>query len=54
MSTASASLGTSIEERATDAIRRRARELADQAPALTAKQMTLLRAVFSHGSGGGG
>ena len=29
------------------------RELADDAPALTTEQMILLRAVFSHRSGGG-
>ena len=34
------------------AIHRRARELADQAP-LTAEQMVLLKAVFSHREGGG-
>ena len=36
------------------AIQRRARELADQAPPLTSEQMVLLKAVFSHPSGGGG
>ena len=36
------------------AIQQRARELADDAPALTTEQMVLLRAVFSHRSWGGG
>ena len=35
------------------AIHRRARELADQAPPFTAEQMVLLKAVFSHRTGGG-
>ena len=34
-----------------EAIHRRARDLADQAP-LTGEQMVLLKAVFSHRSGG--
>jgi hypothetical protein len=53
MSTANAQSETSNEERAVDAIRRRARELADEAPPLTSEQMVLLKAVFSHRSGGG-
>ena len=42
------------EDRVRAAIQQRARELADDAPALTTEQMVLLRAVFSHRSGGGG
>ena len=53
MSSANAPSDTSNEERAMDAIRRRARELADQAPPFTAEQMVLLKAVFSHRAGGG-
>ena len=34
-----------------EAIRRRARELADQAPPLTHEQVVLLKAVFSHRRG---
>ena len=45
---------TTSEKPARQAIERRARELADQAPPLTAEQMVLLKAVFSHTSGGGG
>ena len=37
-----------------EAIQQRARELADLAPPLTPEQMVLLKAVFSHRSGGGG
>jgi hypothetical protein len=51
MSTANAQSETSNEERAMDAIRRRARELADDAPPLTSEQMVLLKSVFSHQSG---
>jgi hypothetical protein len=36
------------------AIHPRARERADLVPPLTAEQMVLLKAVFSHTSGGGG
>ena len=36
-----------------EAIHRRTRELADQAPPLTSEQMILLKAVFSHQSGEG-
>ena len=35
-----------------EAIHRRPRELADQAPSLNPRQMTLLNAVFSHLEGG--
>jgi hypothetical protein len=42
------------EDRVRAAIEQRARELADQAPQLTAEQVFLLRAVFNHRSGGGG
>ena len=35
------------------AIHRRPRELADQGPAVTAEQMVLLNAVFSHRKDGG-
>jgi hypothetical protein len=35
------------------AIHRCARELADQGPAVTAEQMVLLKAVFSHRADGG-
>jgi hypothetical protein len=48
MSTANVPPDTPNEDRALDAIHRRARELADQAPPLTSEQMVLLRAVFSH------
>ena len=53
MSTANVPSDTPNEDRALDAIRRRARELADQGPAFTAEQMILLRAVFSHRGDGG-
>ena len=53
MSTANVPSDTPNEDRAMDAIRRRARELADQAPPLTPEQMVLLKAVFRHQSGGG-
>ena len=36
-----------------EAIHRRTRELADQAPPLTSDQMVLLKAVFSHRKDGG-
>lgn len=36
----------------TAAIRRRAKELADNAPPLTAQQVLLLRAVFANPAGG--
>ena len=45
---------TTSEKPARQAIERRARELADQAPPLTAEQVVLLKAVFGHRSGGGG
>jgi|KBSSwiStaDraftv2_1062776.scaffolds.fasta_scaffold3437353_1 hypothetical protein len=35
-------------------IRRRAKELADQAPPLTAQQVLLLRAIFANRAGGDG
>ena len=41
------------EDRVRAAIQQRARELADLAPPLTSEQMILLKAVFSHTSGGG-
>ena len=41
------------EIRVREAIQQCARELADQGPAFNAEQMILLRAVFSHRSGGG-
>ena len=53
MSTANVPSETLNEDRALDAIRRRARELADQGPAVTAEQMVLLNAVFSHRKDGG-
>jgi len=37
-----------------EAIHRRTRELADQAPPLTPEQLALLEVVFRHESGGGG
>jgi hypothetical protein len=36
------------------AIRRRAKELADQAPPLTAQQILLLRSIFANQAGGEG
>ena len=39
--------------RVREAIQQCARELADLAPPLTGEQVVLLRAVFSHQSGGG-
>ena len=44
----------SSENGVPEAIQQRARELADQAPPLTSEQLVLLKAVFSHTSGGGG
>ena len=45
---------TASEKPVRAAIEQRARELADQAPPLTSEQVVLLKAVFSHRSGGGG
>jgi hypothetical protein len=53
MSSANAPSDESNEEGAMYAIRRRARELADQAPPLTSEQLVLLKAVFSHRKDGG-
>ena len=44
--------GLSEDRRA--AIEQHARELADLAPPLTSEKILLLKAVFSHQSGGGG
>ena len=41
------------EDQVRAAIQERARELADLAPPLISEQMILLKAVFSHTSGGG-
>jgi hypothetical protein len=43
---------TRIDDKTIAAIQRRARELADQAPPLTAQQVLLLRAVFAKRAGG--
>jgi hypothetical protein len=43
-----------IDDATRAAIRRRAQELADQAPALTAQQVLLLRAIFANRAGGDG
>ena len=43
-----------IDDKTMAAIRRRAQELADQSPALTARQVLLLRSVFANRAGGGG
>ena len=53
MSTANVPSDTPNEDRALDAIHRRTRELANQAPPLTSEQMVLLKAVFRQESGGG-
>jgi hypothetical protein len=53
MSTANVPSDTPNEDRALDAIHRRARELADLAPPLTSEQMVLLKSVFSHRTDGG-
>ena len=41
-----------IDDTTTAAIRRRAKELADQAPPLTAQQVLLLRSIFANRAGG--
>ena len=45
--------GALSQDQVRAAIEQRARELADLAPPLTGEQVVLLRAVFSHQSGGG-
>jgi hypothetical protein len=53
MSSANAPSDTSNEEPALDAILRRARELADEAPSLTSEQIMLLRSIFVNRAGRG-
>ncbi len=43
-----------IDDTTMAAIRRRAQELADQAPPLTAQQVLVLRAIFANRAGGDG
>jgi hypothetical protein len=43
-----------IDDKTRTAIRRRAQELADQAPPLSARQVLLLRAIFANRAGGAG